>query len=86
MLKEVLKEINDSKYISKSNIARNLNTTENVIEQAFLDLEKLGYIKTDNTKSCNMKCKGCSFASLCNKVPLNTITITEKGKKLLGVL
>ncbi|NLX62391.1 MAG: hypothetical protein GXZ06_07845 [Tissierellia bacterium] len=84
MLKEVLKVIKDSKYISKANIAKELNTTEDVIEQVFSELNRMGYIKEDKTINCNMKCDGCSFSSLCNKVPINTIIITEKGKKLLG--
>lgn len=83
MLKEVLKEIRDSKYVSKPGIAKKLNTTEDVIEQVFSELNRMGYIKEDDTKGCNMKCKGCSFASLCNRVPINTVIITEKGKKLL---
>lgn len=84
MLKEVLKEIKDSKYVSKTSIAKKLNTTEDVIEQIFSELDRMGYIREDNAKSCNMKCKGCSFASLCNKVPINTVMITEKGEKLLN--
>jgi predicted transcriptional regulator len=84
LLKEVLKEIKDSKYVSKTSIAKKLNTTEDVIEQIFSELDRMGYIREDNAKSCNMKCKGCSFASLCNKVPINTVMITEKGEKLLN--
>ncbi len=84
MLKEVLKKIKDSKYVSKYHIAKELNTTEEVIEQIFSDLNRMGFIKEENTSTCNMKCSGCSFSSLCNKVPINTITITEKGKKLLN--
>lgn len=84
MLKDVLREIKNSKYISKSNIAKKLNTTEGVIEQIFFELNRMGYIKEDDTKSCNLECKGCSFSSLCNKVPINTIIITEKGEKLLN--
>lgn len=76
--------LTEEKYISKSKIAEKLNTTEDVIEHAFSQLSKMGYIKEDSTKDCNYKCKGCSFASLCNKVPLNTIIITEKGEKILN--
>lgn len=83
MLKNVLKEIKNEKYISKANIAKKLNTTESVIEQAFSELIRMGYIKEDSSKSCNSKCNGCSFASLCNRVPINTIIITEKGERLL---
>lgn len=83
MLKEVLKEIKNGNYISKTNIASKLNTSEDVIQQVFSQLNRMGYIKEDSTKSCNLKCKGCSFASLCNKIPINTVIITEKGEKLL---
>jgi len=75
--------IKNEKYISKSKIAKNLNTTEDVVEQAFSQLYSMGYIKIENTKDCSHKCNGCAFASLCNKVPLNTIIITEKGEKIL---
>ncbi|MBZ2175432.1 hypothetical protein K8M07_09255 [Schnuerera sp. xch1] len=84
MLKEILKEIKDKKYISKANIASKLNTNENVIEQAFYQLARMGYIEENNMNSCNYKCSSCSFASLCNKVPINTIIITKKGEKLLN--
>lgn len=84
MLKEVLEEIKREKYVSKSNIAKNLNTTDGVVEHVISQLERMGYIEEDSGKNCDYECKGCSFASLCNRVPVNTILITEKGKELLN--
>jgi len=77
--------IKEEKYISKSKIAKKLNTTEDVVDQAFSQLYNMGYIKIENSKDCsNHKCSGCSFAAFCNKIPLNTIIITEKGEKILS--
>lgn len=84
MLKEVLREIKDSNYISKTNIAVKLNKSEDLIEDAFSQLLRMGYIKEDsNISSCNFKCKGCPFANSCNKFPIKSIMITEKGNQLL---
>lgn len=80
----MLKEIKNEEYISKSNIALKLDTTEDLIEQAFSQLARMEYIKEDNMSSCNLKCNSCSFASLCNRVPINTIIITKKGERLLN--
>ncbi|QQY79824.1 FeoC-like transcriptional regulator [Keratinibaculum paraultunense] len=84
MLKKVLKEIYNSKYISKRNIAHKLNISEELVEEALIQLDRMGYIKkNDNINNCNISCNKCPYANHCNKVPLKTITITEKGKKLL---
>jgi predicted transcriptional regulator len=85
LLKDILRMIKNEKYISKSKIAKELNTTEAVIEQAFSQLYNMGYIKIQNSTDCSShKCSGCSFAAFCNKMPLNTIIITEKGEKILN--
>lgn len=84
MLKEVLEEINNSDYISKANIAIKLNTSEGLIEDAFSQLIRMGYIEEDKGISdCEISCGSCPYSTSCNKVYLNTIAITEKGKKLL---
>ena len=85
MLREILKEINGSDYISKANIAIKLNINLGLIEDAFSQLVRMGYIKEDdNISNCVSECKGCAFAKTCNKSPVKTVTITEKGKKLLS--
>lgn len=85
MLKDVLKEISDSDYISKTNIAAKLNKSEGLIEEAFSQLNRMGYIKEGKTiNSCNLKCSNCPYSNSCNNIPIKSITVTEKGKKLLG--
>ncbi|NLV76564.1 MAG: hypothetical protein GX023_06225 [Tissierellia bacterium] len=86
MLKEVLKEIYNSNYISKSNIARNLNIPEELVEEAFTQLARMGYIREDNgINDCNISCSKCPYANHCNKISVNSVTITEKGEKLLNM-
>lgn len=86
MLREVLKEIYNSNYISKSNIARNLNMPEELVEDAFTQLTRMGYIdEDDGIDDCNISCSKCPYANHCNKIPVNTVTITKKGEKLLNM-
>lgn len=77
-------EIKNSNYISKTNIASKLKIDEKLVEDALYELSRMSYIKENNNiNSCNLKCSGCSFAKSCNKFPIKTIIITEKGEKLL---
>lgn len=86
MLKEVLKEIDKADYISKPNIAMKLNKSENLIEDAISQLIRMGYIKEDdnNINNCDIGCGSCPYANSCNKIPVKSIIITEKGEKLLN--
>ena len=84
MLKNVLKEIDTAKIFSVSAIAKNLNTTEALIEEAIMQLIRMGYIDEDKSSStCETSCNSCSMSSMCNIMTLKTISITDKGKKLL---
>ena len=77
-------EINNSDYISKPNIALKLNKSEDLIDEAFSQLLRMEYIREDdNTNICSAGCGSCPYARSCNKTPVNTIMVTEKGKKLL---
>lgn len=85
MLKDVLKEISIARIFSKQVIAQNLNITEALVEEAIEQLGRMGYITEDmGSPSCETKCSGCSVSS-CNVIPLKTLSITDKGSKLLGV-
>lgn len=85
MLTEVLQAISRASYISKANIALEIKKSEALVEDAFYQLARMGYIKEDKhqTVSCTAACKGCAFASSCNKLPVNSIAITDKGRQLL---
>ncbi|WP_236911779.1 FeoC-like transcriptional regulator [Clostridium sp. Cult1] len=86
MLREVLKEIKDADYISKSNIALKLNKSESLIEDAFSQLIRMGYIRQNDNSitNCDIGCGNCPYASSCNKTYIKSIIITERGKKLLN--
>lgn len=84
MLKDVLKEINNSKYVSKAKMAVKLNKTEEVIEDVFSQLNRMGYIEEDQgVNNCTISCGNCPYARTCGKMPVNSIKITEKGLNLL---
>ena len=83
MLKDVLKEISIAKVFSISVIAKSLNITEALVEEAIEQLSRMGYITEDmGSPTCETKCSGCSVTS-CNTIPLKTLSITKKGNKLL---
>ena len=85
MLKDLLGVIKVSDYISKSNISERLNISEELVEEGFEQLIRLGYIKEDGRGvKCDIGCGGCPYAKSCDKVPIKTIKITEKGERLLA--
>lgn len=83
MLKGILKEISVAKIFSIPNIAKNLNTSEALVEEGIDQLSRMGYLIEDmGSPTCETKCSGCMI-SHCNTIPLKTLSITEKGEKLL---
>lgn len=87
MLLEILKEVNNRNAYSKSQLARKVNISEGVIEHLLMQLKEKGYIKEENINnnecsSCPSYNKGCSKAL--SEKPINVLTITEKGKKLIN--
>lgn len=84
MLKNILRELSIAKVYNISDIAKNLNISEVLVEEAIEQLARMGYIIEDmGSPSCETKCSGCSMSSMCNIIALKTISITEKGSKLL---
>lgn len=85
MLKEILDEIKNSDYISKSNISQSLNVSEDLIDEGFDQLIRMGYIREETSgSSCTIECSGCAYAKSCGHIPVKTVVITEKGERLLG--
>lgn len=84
MLKDVLYQLNNIKIFSKTLIGKNLNISESLVEDAINQLIRMGYV-VDNIQSlsCEHTCSGCSSSS-CNE-PMKTLSITDKGKKLLKI-
>ncbi len=84
MLKELLVVIKESNYISKSKISKKLKISEELIEEGFEKLIRMGYIKEDvRGIKCDVGCRSCPYSKSCEKMPIKTIMITEKGEKLL---
>ncbi|HAE91290.1 HTH domain-containing protein [Tissierella praeacuta] len=84
MLRDVLKEISNAKVFSVSLIAKKLNISETLVEDAVKELSRMNYIIEDmGSPTCETKCSGCSMKAFCNTVPIKTISLTDKGMKLL---
>ncbi len=85
MLRELLMEIQNSNYISKANMAVKFNKPVELIEDGFEQLIRMGYISEDhNLNNCNSYCGNCPYSKSCNKMPVKTIKITEKGERYLA--
>lgn len=87
MLKELLLEIEKADYISKPILASKLKQPVTLIEDGFDQLVRLGYLKEDEgLQNCDLPCGKCPYSSMCNKNPVKSMAITEKGHKLLARL
>lgn len=86
MLKDVLKEISNSRVLDISAIAKNLNITSALLTELISQLERMGYLSEDmGSHTCETKCSSCSVSS-CNIIALKTLSITKKGEELLKTL
>lgn len=84
MLKELLIEVNQANYISKALMAKKLGQPVTLIEDGFAQLVRLGYLQEDRgLQNCELPCGGCPYASMCNKNPISTMSITKKGQRYL---
>jgi predicted transcriptional regulator len=84
MLKDVLKEIKNSRILDISNIAKKLNITDKLVEELISQLQRMGYVVEDmGSYTCQSKCSSCSVSN-CNTIPLKTLSVTNKGEKLLN--
>lgn len=87
MLKELLLEIEKSDYISKALLASKLDQPVSLIEDAFSQLVRLGYLLEDQgLQDCDLPCGKCPYTSMCNKNPITTMRITSKGRNYLNNL
>ena len=83
MIKDILKEISVAHVLDTAKIAKKLNITVALVEQAIEQLSRMGYITEDmGSHSCETKCSSCPLAN-CDSIPLRTLAITEKGLKAL---
>lgn len=84
MLKDVLKEINETKGFSKSTIAKGLNITEGMVDDLINQLIRMGYLNEIlGSPHCDTPCKSCAYAKSCNTNPIKMYSVSNKGKELL---
>lgn len=83
MLKDILREINNSDHISISAIAGSLSLSEDMVKDGLDQLIRMNYLKEQiSSNTCGGKCSGCAAAH-CSSTPMKTFSITEKGLHLL---
>jgi len=84
MLKELLAHINGDGYFSKPLLARTLNISEAMIDEALSQLLRMGYMKEETPVSCTDGCSGCAFAAFCHKELVKMYQLTDRGRALLA--
>ncbi len=85
MLKDLLALINGEGYVSKPLLARMLNTSEAMVDEALAQLLRMGYMKEEETPvSCADGCSGCAFAAFCHKELVKMYQVTDRGRALLA--
>lgn len=83
MLKSILNEVYSSQVFSKTDISKNLNISEEMIDSAMDQLVTMGYVIEDmGSPICESKCRSCAY-SRCSTIPIKMFTITDKGKRVL---
>lgn len=82
MFKEIIETISKSPYLSKKEVGKKLNIEENLVEQIFLDLIRMGYLKKE---VCDSSCNSCPVSNFCAKTDtsIEYWEITSKGYQLI---
>ena len=84
MLKEILRIIDELGYISKSQLASRLNTTEDMIGMGLDQLIRMGFIVEEKeAPSCSSSCGSCPYQKSCNKTFVKSFEISDKGDNFL---
>ena len=85
MLKELLAHINGNGYFSKPLLARTLNISEAMVDEALAQLLRMGYMKEEETPtSWADGGSGCAFAACCHKELVKMYQLTDRGRALLA--
>ncbi|NLJ79764.1 MAG: hypothetical protein GX335_01915 [Firmicutes bacterium] len=87
MLKELLKAVRDGDYVSKSALAEQFARPVPFIEAGLAELVRMDYLQeSENLQLCDLPCGKCPYTGFCSQTPFKTITVTEKGERLLRTL
>lgn len=87
MLLRTMIAIDEIGSYSKDRLAKNLGTSEAVVDDLISQLVRMGYIRQEDINMT--KCRSCpSYKNGCLGAPfgkpLNALIITEKGKQLIN--
>lgn len=84
MLKAVLRSMDESGSILKSKMSRELEISEEMLEDIINQLVRMNYLEEDlGSPTCDTKCTTCPLAS-CDSNPVKMYKITSKGQHLLN--
>lgn len=84
MLKDILIIINRDGYISRSQLAKELNLPKEMIDQGISQLLRMGYLIEEETGAdCVAACAKCPFAKNCGKEIVKTFKMSDRGKEYL---
>lgn len=84
MIADILKIIARDGYISYTQLAHELKTTQDMVERGIEQLLRMNYIsETDGGEDCLTVCSNCPFAKNCSKEVVKTFSLAAKGKEYL---
>jgi predicted ArsR family transcriptional regulator len=79
MLDRLLSLVGQGGVHSYTDLARQLDVTEELLEQMLQDLARMGYLRRVGT-DCEENCKGCPLSSLCAVGRSGQVwALTERG-------
>lgn len=82
MLKDILRIINRDGYISRSQLAGELNVSKEIVDEGIKQLLRMGYLLEEETgEGCSTSCSKCPFAKNCHKEIVKTFKILDKGSR-----
>ncbi|GEM_PF-411166 len=73
MLMHLLSQIADGGNLSRSELSRRLNISNDLLEQMLLDLSRMGYIESVDDTRATSRCTHCPFSGECASI--------NKGKR-----
>ncbi|NLK08424.1 MAG: winged helix-turn-helix domain-containing protein [Firmicutes bacterium] len=84
MLTDILKIIDRDGYISRSELSRELDVYQSMIDDGITELLRMGYLLEVQTgEDCPTVCAGCPFAKQCSKEIVKTFQVSDKGRHYL---
>ncbi|NMB32906.1 MAG: winged helix-turn-helix transcriptional regulator [Clostridium sp.] len=85
MLKNILKIIDRDGYISRTQLARELGISKEMVDEGMNQIMRMGYLQEEKTGiDCSTTCAGCPFAKSCSKEIVRGFKISERGMYYLG--